>query len=404
MQKVKQRIQSQKELARKKALVDEDDSADCRAVAQESSIQNYSEKQNPDENHQVNYSQTPIHLNGLQKLLEDAAFDIPGMPMSNRQMLAAVCGDVIAEVRTVPSAPRHEFVAAVLEMISEALSEMEAAQKETAQQATKEAEAIANDSRKIERLANACQASREALETSKGEVSQHTSKLSALREDLARATLCEKAASGELASAEIKEKAAASKKHAADAAFKVFQTLEAKGPIAKNAEVKRMCKEIETHMVAIRVHENLFPRVVSAVIPALQTKPEDRSRYEEGALSALEGCLTTYTQEQADAMSKTARDTAACLESLRCAEVDAEGVRRSIETCNELASKAKARQKSCDAAHREAEGCRREHKEQVARLRKRAKMHTHFLKEFGRLKRELETLLGDSPAESGKSH
>merc|ERR1712151_887668 len=96
-------------------------------------------------------------------------------------------------------------------------------------------------------------------------------------------------------------------------------------------------------------------------------------RYEEGALAAVEGCFTTYTQEQAEAMSKAVRDTAACRESLRCAEVDVEHVRKSVETCNELVKKSKSEQKLCDAAHREAENCRKEHKEELASLRKKAK-------------------------------
>lgn len=321
-------------------------------------------------------------LEALHCVLEDESNLSPDTPLASRQMLAAVCQEVCAEAQRVPKAERHEFLASVLDMISEALHEIHDMKSSLAESSRQEAEKAAADSRRFEQLAEASNTQRAKLDAKKAEVAKLVSELSALKDSLCQSTECEKEASSFVVAAEKAERACAAEKQNVEAALKVFSSLESSGTPSKASEAKRMIKELEIQMDAVNVKTTLFPRVVNSIIPALHLKPEDRSSFEEGALAAAEGCFTNYLREKDDKLCALSREAAAARSGHHRARTGVEQSQRKVDATIAELKDCKQHQKENETAVREAERCRRQHKEEVAMVARTGKIQAKVLADF----------------------
>lgn len=328
----------------------------------------------------------------LKEILEDEACLPSDMPRSALQMLAAVCNEVCAEVRKDSKAIKHKFLTSVLDMMKEAVSKILEMRNKMAEAALQEANDAMADTQKFDELASACEEKLAALEDGKNEVAEEGAKLSRIKENLAETLDSEKAASTSLVAAEKIEKACFNEKQTAEAALKTFEALESTGPPAKASDLKKMIKEVEGQMQALNVQRTLFPRVVNAIIPALQTKPSDRSSFEDGALVAAEGCFTNFIKEKADLSLTLGRGTTAARERVRRSRHDVEQVRQAVEAHSKALKNAKDAQKECEIDLKEAEKYRKDHKDHVAMLSKRAKAQARALADVSKVGKALAAL------------
>jgi len=325
--------------------------------------------------------------------LEDEATITPETPLASRQMLAVVCEEVCAEAQNVPRASRHEYVTSVLDMIQEALREIHDVKRNAAEKSQQDANAIAADSCRFNRLEDACVGKRAGCEASKADTAEKSNILITLKNALAKATELERAASSSIIAAEKAEKACMSQKLAADAALKAFETLESSGTPSQAGDAKKLFKQIEAQMNVMNMKATLFPRVVNAVIPALQLKPDSRSGFEDGALAAAEGCFTNYIREKQEMLSTLSRGTAAAQDRQRRANGEVAQVRQEIDAGGEALLDARDNQRECDNALRDAERSRKEHREEAVLLRKTAKAHAVMLANFDKLLKVFASLV-----------
>jgi len=145
-------------------------------------------------------------------------------------------------------------------------------------------------------------------------------------------------------------------------------------------------------MDVMNVRKTLFPRVVNAVVPALQLKPDERSGFENGALAAAEGCFTNFLREKEDTLNTLSRGTAAARERLHRTKADVGQTRLRIEAGSKALRETREDQKERENAFREAERCRKEHKEHVALLSKSAKAQARALADLGQMRKAFTSL------------
>jgi chromosome segregation ATPase len=243
-------------------------------------------------------------------------------------------------------------------------------------------------------LAAACEDRHLRLETKKSQVSELSERLSASKHDLSKAVEIERECSASVAHAEKNEKACSVEKKATEATLKTFEALESRGAPSRMAEAKKMLREIEKEMDVVNMKTILFPRVVNAVIPALQLKPESRSSFEDGALAAAEGCFTNFIREKGEELSSLSRETAAVRKSQQDASEEVKEIRREIEVGVENLRGARESQKECDVAFKEAIRQRKEHKEKVAMLVRLAKEQARLYSDFVKMTNVFEALSG----------
>lgn len=319
-------------------------------------------------------------LTGLRCCLEDATLQIAEMPFENRCMLADVCDLACEEARRTAVDERHEFLTSVLEMIDELLAAVADARRSNAKAAIQEAKVAAANVDKFASFDNDCRKIRVALQARLEENDDQRERLDALKDELAMAVESEKLASSRASAAAISEKSCIGEKSVAESALLSFQAMEANGPPSKVVDAKKKCKEIEIQMTVMNVHKTLFPRVANAIVPALMLVPESRSRSDEGALAAAEGCFTSYIQEKTDELVALTASAVACHEETRRAKVEVDRVRQAIDTCNDAIKNGKAEHKTLDSALEEAERNRKQHNDQVASLVQAAKEFASTLK------------------------
>lgn len=335
-------------------------------------------------------------LEGLKEALLDEANASLEAPLASREMLAEVCEEVCAEARSLARASRHEFLTSVLDMIGEALSEIHDFKSRLAESALEKSKAAEADTHRFEELSEQCKERRTTSDSKKAEVGEKVASLSESKDSLAEVIDAEKAASNSVAAAEKAGKLCTGEKSAAEAALKAFTALDANGAPSRAAEAKKLFKEVEAQLVVMDVSAKLFPRVINAIVPALQLKPESRSSFEEGALAAAEGCFTNYIREKDEELSALSRGVASALNRHRRASADVEQVREEIEEGAKSVKEAKEEQKACDAACREADRSRKEHKDHVAMLARAAKLQARMLADFSQMMQVFESLANGS--------
>lgn len=121
-------------------------------------------------------------------------------------------------------------------------------------------------------------------------------------------------AAEELAKSARRRGAVAAKQEAVDAerqrvaerAMEAFAALEA-GTLAV-AMAKADLKLLEAQMKAANVAASLLAPAERAVLPALRMRPGERSRFDEAALAACEGCLREHMQERRTAAAAARRE------------------------------------------------------------------------------------------------
>eukprot|EP00931_Biecheleriopsis_adriatica_P005376 TRINITY_DN10689_c0_g1_i1.p1 TRINITY_DN10689_c0_g1~~TRINITY_DN10689_c0_g1_i1.p1 ORF type:complete len:580 (+),score=194.40 TRINITY_DN10689_c0_g1_i1:66-1805(+) len=337
----------------------------------------------------------------LHQTLSRTDCDVPEVPLSARLLLAGMCLSMGSHYQGPPPHANqlHRFERATLDMVGEALVSIRAARSEEVAKTSKRAEQAAEDVAKTEALAADVQSAKDAAASAKAEVSQRSVLLTERKDELQRARDAEQEAATEVSSKEQEEAACAAMREAVQQALAVFIELESSGPPEKKLEAKRMVKQVEKQMKAVRVSDTLFASSARAVLPALEMKPEKRSRFAAAALSGAEGCFRDFIKEHGEQLIRCRREVAMARAALERARVTVQAACIHVEAEEERLRRAKEQLCQANSAMRAAEAAHKSHNQELASLARCANVAQAALARHERTEREFRLIPGLAASE-----
>jgi len=254
---------------------------------------------------QVDLANGAALIRGITNALVDWAFDVPGVPLTARKMLADMCRSLGAAAfhRCSPQAKRgnkrHRYEDQVLAMLGETLSKASAVLTREFTEAAGILQAVENDEEQVAKVKTDIETAFASLKAKRAEADTRRADIARHEKELAMAWK-EVASAKAQARKDAKEATAcAEAKNSAEKTVSVFSALESDGGSARPAaELRAELRLVEVLMRTAGVAQSLMAGAERAVLPALRCPPKKRSRFDEAALSACEGCLREHCQEQ----------------------------------------------------------------------------------------------------------
>jgi len=338
-------------------------------------------------------------LDGLRAALEDAEHPVEGIPMSARHLLALGCMAVCAEARRTPVDSRQEVTTSALEMIGETLSGLHDTVKRLADEAREVARTAAGDVARKEQLQKAREACSSALRDARSDVSRRSQELGYCKEAIITARGSLRTAVQQAAAAEHKEQDCREDLDKVRGALKTFHALEADGAPAKAGDAKKMIKKVEGQMAKVGVFETLFARVALKIMPALQQNPDNRSSFDDSAISAAEGCFSTYIQEKGDKLEGLERASAGSRDRAHRAKTQIEQAKKKAEAARNAIRQAKEVRTDRGNALRAAIEAQTRHRQEVTDLVSKFKQRGAALADLEDLRQAFEALAAGTQVE-----
>jgi len=153
-------------------------------------------------------------------------------------------------------------------------------------------------------------------------------------------------------------------------------------------------------MKVARVSTSLMASAERAVLPSLRQQPSERSRFDEAALSACEGCLREHAQERASAATASSREHASAQEAAKRRQSQLDAVRRRADQAEREFREVVHELKAGRAAVSEAESAQRRHRESLRALAREAAAKSAELRSLERLLASFRSLTSDGSADA----
>jgi len=338
-------------------------------------------------------------LGWIESLLIAGPCEDPDAGQEVRDMLAEMWSHVCVEARKQPALPLHTYHLRAAHMVSEALSRYRKSLAGQVEDACKvSSAAMADEDGKTAELVGATGTAKAAREAKLTEVSEADAQLIANKETLTRTRSMMSGAVEEAAKVSAAEKSTATTRNSAQQAIEHFEKLESAGPPAKPAELKQAIKEIEGLLAKASASDQLMSSVLKRVIPALKMKPDSRERFDEAALSAVEGCLRAHVKEKADEAAVAERSAIAARGRAKRLQEEADDAKRRVDEAATLLKQDKEALRALTSTLKQASEASRQHAAHVRALSLEAKACKEALKETDQACSAIEALINRAAA------
>jgi len=321
------------------------------------------------------------------------------VPLSVRQMLAAMVDGLGEALNAEPSEDGwttcvpHPFPRTTLAMVTQSIVDIRTVVESDAATAASRAKVAASDSAKPALLADAVRTTRAELDTANAIAAQRSAKLRAEKGLLAQARDAEKEANKETWEASQQTVLQREKQKQAERAGAAFSSLEASGSPRDANEANRLLRQVESHMKAARVGETLMGSALRALLPALRMKPERRTKFDEAAMSAAEGCFAEYHQELSVAQARRNREFAELQANQQRLQASIDEAREWQRAATEALRDAQDEVAACWTRVNVAQSARQSHTRFLQHLRQEAASFKTELVEIDRVQTTIRPLL-----------